>query len=140
VRAEWKQKGLEKFSEFLEEKRNSSTSENQNNGLVLLFRGEEELSVMLAAWQATGHNDLMLDTVKGFGCLDTYMEVVRNNNRFGCSCQRVALLLHMFMTLLPQMFFAAFFCCTCILHMSSSCDLSSYDLSRCDSSSHPSCL
>jgi hypothetical protein len=89
VRAEWKQKGLEKFSEFLEEKRNSSTSENQNNGLVLLFRGEEELSVMLAAWQATGHNDLMLDTVKGFGCLDTYMEVVRNNKRIECSCHRV---------------------------------------------------
>jgi hypothetical protein len=61
---------------FLEEKRQSSTSENQNNGLVLLFRGEEELSVMLAAWQATGYNDLMLDTVKGFGCMDNYMEQV----------------------------------------------------------------
>lgn len=76
VRAEWKQKGMEKLAKFLEEKRNSSTSENQNNGLVLLFRGEEEMSVLLSALQTTGHNDLLLDTVKGFGCLETYMEKV----------------------------------------------------------------
>ena len=67
---------MDKLSKFLDEKRHSA-SENQNNGLVLLFRGEEELSVLLSAWQETGHNDLLLDTVKGFGCLDNYMEKVR---------------------------------------------------------------
>ena len=76
VRAEWKEKAMDKLSKFLDEKRHSA-SENQNNGLVLLFRGEEELSVLLSAWQETGHNDLLLDTVKGFGCLDNYMEKVR---------------------------------------------------------------
>ena len=70
---------MDKLAEFLEAKRNSSTSENQNNGLVLLFRGDEELSVLLSAWQATGHNDLMLDTVKGFGCLESYIEQVYIN-------------------------------------------------------------
>jgi hypothetical protein len=34
---------------------------------------------MLSACQATGHNDLLLDTVKGFGCLDDYIDKVRDH-------------------------------------------------------------
>ncbi len=63
-------KAMDKVVAFLEEKRHSS-NENKNNGIVLLVKGKEELSVFLTALKDYKCNDLTLQTVKGFGLLDS---------------------------------------------------------------------
>lgn len=79
VKALWKQKAFEEMEKFLEEIRNSSEryqnricnvkggimfgqnvcSGTQNNGLVLVFRGEEDVSLILSELYNSGHNDLV---------------------------------------------------------------------------------
>lgn len=73
VRALTLPRAIEKLAEFLDEKRNAA-NENRNNGLLLLFRGEEELVTLVQALENTGHKELMLDTVKGFATLSSYMD------------------------------------------------------------------
>lgn len=63
--------GLQQVAQFLEEKRHSTTS--KNNGIVLIFNSEEEMAIVLRAIERTGNKNLLLDVVKGFGCLEYYI-------------------------------------------------------------------
>ena len=74
------EKAVQKLVKFFEEKRHSSTSENRNNGLVLNFYGEEELAVVVEAFEKTGHKNVFLDTVKGLGYVESYMERNKSKN------------------------------------------------------------
>lgn len=46
----------------LEGKR-TAKGENENNGIILLFRGYEELAVIVRAFEWAGHHDVMLGKV-----------------------------------------------------------------------------
>ena len=59
-------KALEKLVEFLEKKRQAG-DENQNNGLVLLCKNQDCLAALLNLLSP----DLSLNTIKGFGLLDS---------------------------------------------------------------------
>lgn len=74
------QKAFDRLCDFLESKRSSAaTSENRNNGLVLVTNTREELAVVLRAIDNTKHDSLLLDVVKGFGCLEVFID--RNRSR-----------------------------------------------------------
>ncbi len=70
-------KAAQNVTHFLEEKRQAS-AENANNGIVLNFYEEEELVTVMEALEQAGHKDLFIDTVKGFGCLDSYIKKHRS--------------------------------------------------------------
>ena len=53
---------IDKMVEYLEAKRNAK-GENQNNGLILLFRGYEELAVLVRSLEWAGHHDVLLGKV-----------------------------------------------------------------------------
>lgn len=72
-------KAVEQLAEFLDKKRNYSTSENKNNGLVLVCYNEEELSVIVKLIEQFGHKNILLESVKGFGCLENYFN--RNKSK-----------------------------------------------------------
>ena len=55
---------IDKMVEYLEGKRNAK-GENQNNGVILLFRGYEELAVMVRSLEWAGHHDVLLGKVYG---------------------------------------------------------------------------
>lgn len=79
-------KGLERLAQFLEEKRNHRAgSENANGGLVLTFYSEEELSVVLRLLESGGQKSLLLDTVKGFGCIANLVEEAGAEKALGFS-------------------------------------------------------
>ncbi len=72
------EKAVQKLVKCFEEKRHSS-SESRNNGIVLNFYGEEEVAVFLEAFERTGHKNIFLDTVKGLGFMDSFMD--RNKSK-----------------------------------------------------------
>ncbi|TRY71216.1 hypothetical protein TCAL_16407 [Tigriopus californicus] len=72
-------KAFEKVSKFLEEKRNLSTGENKNNGLILVCYSEEELALIHRTFEETGHKNLFIDVVKGFGCVEHFID--RNKSK-----------------------------------------------------------
>merc|ERR1719414_969469 len=61
---------IDRMVNYLEGKR-SAKGENENNGIILLFRGLEELAIIVRALEWAGHHDILLDVVKGFGTLET---------------------------------------------------------------------
>ena len=63
-------KALEKLVEFLEKKRQAG-DENQNNGLVLLCKNQDCLAALLNLLSP----DLSLNTIKGFGLLDSVCQL-----------------------------------------------------------------
>ena len=63
-------KALEKLVEFLEKKRQAG-DENQNNGLVLLCKNQDCLGALLNLLSP----DLSLNTIKGFGLLDSVCQL-----------------------------------------------------------------
>lgn len=72
-------KAFEKVGKFLEEKRNLSTGENKNNGLVLVCYSEEELALIHRTFEDTGHKNLFIDVIKGFGCVEHFID--RNKSK-----------------------------------------------------------
>lgn len=66
-------KAGEKMSQFLEKKR-LATEENQNNGLILLFKNQDCLSSFLDVLLPLSP-DLTLNTVKGFGLLNSVCQI-----------------------------------------------------------------
>ena len=65
-------KAVEKLTEFLESKRNAA-NENQNNGLILLCKNQNYLSALMHVLNV--NQDLTLNTIKGFGLLDSVCNV-----------------------------------------------------------------
>ena len=63
-------KALEKLAEFLDKKRQAG-EENQNNGLILLCKNQDYLAPLLNLLSP----DLTLNTIKGFGLLDSVCKI-----------------------------------------------------------------
>ena len=61
---------MKKLTSFLQQMR-SSSGENQNNGLLLVFRGDEEIAMMVNLLEMTSSDALLQDVVKGFGSIQS---------------------------------------------------------------------
>jgi len=73
-KAEPEEKCIEEFVRHLDELRNSPhPSGRGNNGLVLVFETSEDLG-MVQQLLERHRNNIFLDTVKGVGCVDQYLE------------------------------------------------------------------
>jgi hypothetical protein len=80
VKAHTFENGVERIAQFLEQKRESSTSsENRNNGLVLACYAEEELAIFTRMLEEAGQKNVLLDSVKGLACLEHYLD--RNRSK-----------------------------------------------------------
>nr|XP_040573403.1 uncharacterized protein LOC121122476 [Lepeophtheirus salmonis] len=73
---------IHKLGSFLEEKRNCSDSENRNNGLIIVTHSTEELGNFTKILNETRDNSLLIDVIKGFGCLETFIERKKSKKYF----------------------------------------------------------
>ena len=53
---------IDRMVNYLEGKR-SAKGENENNGIILLFRGIEELAIIVRALEWAGHHDILLGKI-----------------------------------------------------------------------------
>ena len=53
---------IDSMVNYLEGKR-CAKGENENNGVILLFRGFEELAIIVRALEWAGHNDILLGNI-----------------------------------------------------------------------------
>ncbi len=74
------EKAVERLAKFFEEKRHTESSENKNSGLVLNFYSEEEMAIVLDAFERCGHKNIFLDTVKGVGYVEAYVDRNKSKN------------------------------------------------------------
>lgn len=67
------QRGMKRVADFLTSRR-KATGENANSGLVLLCRSNEEVAMLIRALEASDHEDVLLQSVKGFVVLPRILQ------------------------------------------------------------------